>query len=363
MSTLPAYASSRTPVLDEQLAGIARSELALSADEAHRLAGFMLDDCAPLRTPVLDERLILARHEFGDPAYVEAVIRSFAALPLNVCYSDEQLERIAGGDSESIPDSAETIASAATRLKGNVMKVWHAAFEESRGSARVKALDDLDERLHTFASPYERIGERFLESIPLVTVYRSLGACEGSEAVPAHDYDRIARKVGLPPTATSRMLLNAHRALHPGSAAHGVDARGIHRLRGEQLAVRNLPRLRVRHEAGRDSRTAHTAVHLQRPHTPRAGRTVRTDPGPHPHLARPFPGRSLPMIRSTGSADDRTPYRSTTILAEGISLPTDQWETGLNANTFVIGTPGSARPAATSCRTSSRWAPPSSSST
>ena len=49
------------------------------------------------------------------------------------------------------------------------------------------------------------------------------------------------------------------------------------------------------------------------------------------------------MISSTGNADDRTPYRSTTILAEGISLPTDQWETGLNANTFVIGTPGSGK--------------------
>ena len=207
MSTLPAYASSRTPVLDEQLAGIARSELALSADEAHRLAGFMLDDCAPLRTPVLDERLILARHEFGDPAYVEAVIRSFAALPLNVCYSDEQLERIAGGDSESIPDSAETIASAATRLKGNVMKVWHAAFEESRGSARVKALDDLDERLHAFVVPFERIGRRFFESIPSIRDLRSLEACGENDVVPAHDYDSIARKVGLPPTATTRMLL------------------------------------------------------------------------------------------------------------------------------------------------------------
>ena len=207
MSTLPAYASSRTPVLDEQLAGIARSELALSADEAHRLAGFMLDDRAPLRTPVLDERLILARHEFGDPAYVEAVIRSFAALPLNVCYSDEPLERIAGGDSESIPDSAETIASAATRLKGNVMKVWHAAFEESRGSARVKALDDLDERLHAFVVPFERIGKRFFESIPSIRDLRSLEACGENDVVPAHDYDSIARKVGLPPTATTRMLL------------------------------------------------------------------------------------------------------------------------------------------------------------
>ena len=207
MSALPAYASSRPPVLDEQLAGIARSELALSADEAHRLAGFMLDDRAPLRTPVLDERLILARHEFGDPAYVEAVIRSFAALPLNVCYSDEQLERIAGGDSESIPDSAETIASAATRLKGNVMKVWHAAFEESRGSARVKALDDLDERLHAFVVPFERIGRRFFESIPSIRDLRSLEACGENDVVPAHDYDSIARKVGLPPTATTRMLL------------------------------------------------------------------------------------------------------------------------------------------------------------
>ncbi len=201
------HASSRTPVLDEQLAGIARSELALSADEAHRLAGFMLDDRAPLRTPVLDERLILARHEFGDPAYVEAVIRSFAALPLNVCYSDEQLERIAGGDSESIPDSAETIASAATRLKGNVMKVWHAAFEESRGSARVKALDDLDERLHAFVVPFERIGKRFFESIPSIRDLQSLEACGENDVVPAHDYDSIARKVGLPPTATTRMLL------------------------------------------------------------------------------------------------------------------------------------------------------------
>nr|MCR4871272.1 hypothetical protein [Atopobiaceae bacterium] len=90
MSALPAYASSRTPVLDEQLAGIARGGLALSADEAHRLAGSMLDNRAPLRTPVLDERLILARHEFGDPAYVDAVIRSFAALPLKECYSGEE---------------------------------------------------------------------------------------------------------------------------------------------------------------------------------------------------------------------------------------------------------------------------------
>ena len=162
---------------------------------------------ASSRTPVLDEHLVLARHEFGDPAYVEAVIRSFAALPLNVCYSDEQLERIAGGDSGSIPDSTETIASAATRLKGNVMQIWHAAFEESRGSARAEALGDLDERLHAFTSPFERIGERFLEGIPLVSVYRSLGECEKDDAVPAHDYDRIARKVGLPPTATTRMLL------------------------------------------------------------------------------------------------------------------------------------------------------------
>ena len=207
MSVLPAYTSSRTPVLDEQLASISRGELALSADEAHRLAGSMLDDRAPLRTPVLDERLVLARHEFGDPTYVEAVIRSFAALPLNVCYSDEQLERIAGGDSGSIPDSTETIASAATRLKGNVMQIWHASSADSLDSARVKALDDLDERLHAFVVPFERIGKRFFESIPSIRDLRSLEACGENDVVPAHDYDSIARKVGLPPTATTRMLL------------------------------------------------------------------------------------------------------------------------------------------------------------
>ena len=42
-------------------------------------------------------------------------------------------------------------------------------------------------------------------------------------------------------------------------------------------------------------------------------------------------------------SDDRTAYRGTTILAEGISLPTDQWETGLNANTLVVGPSGSGK--------------------
>ena len=87
------------------------------------------------------------------------------------------------------------------------MKVWHAAFEESRGSARVKALDDLDERLHAFVVPFERIGKRFFESIPSIRDLRSLEACGENDVVPAHDYDSIARKVGLPPTATTRMLL------------------------------------------------------------------------------------------------------------------------------------------------------------
>ena len=65
MSTLPAYASSRTPVLDEQLENAVRDEFPLSADEAHRLAGLMLDSRAPLRTPVLDGQLSLARSEFA----------------------------------------------------------------------------------------------------------------------------------------------------------------------------------------------------------------------------------------------------------------------------------------------------------
>ena len=43
------------------------------------------------------------------------------------------------------------------------------------------------------------------------------------------------------------------------------------------------------------------------------------------------------------NSDDRTAYRGTTILAEGISLPTDQWETGLNANTLVVGPSGSGK--------------------
>ena len=207
MSTLPAYASSRTPVLDEQLAGIARGGLALSADEAHRLAGSMLDNRAPLRTPVLDERLILARHEFGDPAYVDAVIRSFAALPLKECYSGEEIGRLADGGSGCTADGTATIADMAAELKGSVTRIWHASSGDSRNDARAEALKDLDERLHTFASPYERIGERFFEGMPLVNVYRSIGAGERDDAVPAHDYNRIAHKVGLPPTATSRTLL------------------------------------------------------------------------------------------------------------------------------------------------------------
>ena len=43
------------------------------------------------------------------------------------------------------------------------------------------------------------------------------------------------------------------------------------------------------------------------------------------------------------SATDRTPYRTRTILAEGLALSCDQWETGLNANTLVIGPSGSGK--------------------
>lgn len=45
----------------------------------------------------------------------------------------------------------------------------------------------------------------------------------------------------------------------------------------------------------------------------------------------------------TASSHDRAPYASQTILAQGVTQPTDQWQTKLNANTFVIGPSGSGK--------------------
>ena len=42
-------------------------------------------------------------------------------------------------------------------------------------------------------------------------------------------------------------------------------------------------------------------------------------------------------------ADNRAPYQARTLLAQDLSISTDQWQTKLNANTFVVGPSGSGK--------------------
>jgi hypothetical protein len=72
----------------------------------------MLDSRAPLRTPVLDGQLSLARSEFADPAYVDAVMRNMALQDRLRCYYPDDLGTIVGTGTE-VPATIAGIAGKA----------------------------------------------------------------------------------------------------------------------------------------------------------------------------------------------------------------------------------------------------------
>ena len=183
---------SRTPILDARIAS------GMTAEEAYRAADALIRENPPLRTPELSRRLIGAHDEFADPGYVDAILRNMAALPIRTVYSDRRLPALAGPGAAECPGTVAEVAGGIVALS----RTLDAELSES-DAARVPAplLDDLENRVAAFLSPFDDILERCEDAFPGIAHAR-IAAQLG-----AGSYRAFARRLGLPPTAATSLLL------------------------------------------------------------------------------------------------------------------------------------------------------------
>ena len=192
---------SRTPVLDFRLAGVGTFSVdsTLSAEDAHRIAGQLFESKARIRTPTLEGRLARSVHEFDNPEYVDAIVRNMAALPLSSVYAEPDLALLGRtrptGCPQTMAGIAERISKLGRRLERDIADADGSTVPASR-------VDALENRIDAFAAPFRDISDRF------DAVFPYLRAGFSAEELPSpHDYRTLARRLGLPSTATSSLLL------------------------------------------------------------------------------------------------------------------------------------------------------------
>ena len=212
---------SRTPTLDALLSGSASAK-DMTESAAHKAAADLFGSNAPLRTPRLDSRLGLARREFNNPAYVDAILRNMAALPARELYDPDDLARLASADVLGHRIDTSSVASVASGLIDCFCELRSRL--EARESAGEPAdpddapptyfyeIEELKELFDIFVTPFNKVWGRLnMAHVSSREGSRSEGAATRgritSASQAAIDYRSLARRLDMRPAASTYLLL------------------------------------------------------------------------------------------------------------------------------------------------------------
>ena len=156
--------TSRNPHLDQLLRN---PELAVSltADDAHKAAAELFEANAPLRTarnPHLSRLLKLARSEFDNPDYVDAILRNMARLDPREIYNPYALDDLVSGLPNNALD-ASSMASLAQGLLGARDKARRRekrARDTARARENGRPLSKVDDLFCLFVEPFDDVAAR-----------------------------------------------------------------------------------------------------------------------------------------------------------------------------------------------------------
>lgn len=191
---------SRTPVLDARLAsaGCPGMPVEMTAEEAYRAADALFRENPRLRTPELDRRIAGARDEFGNPDYVDAILRNMASLPPRSAYNERRLPALARSDTGECPDSIAEVAADIVALS---RKLDNMISENGTSNVPAQLLDELENRVAAFLAPFDEIQERVEDIFP-----DTLFEPAAIYSIPVSSRS-LAQRLELPRTATTRLLL------------------------------------------------------------------------------------------------------------------------------------------------------------
>ena len=220
--------NARNPYLDSLLRGTAQQR-PMTANEARKAASNLFRTNAPLRNarnPHLAKLIDLAKNEFDNPAYVDAIIRNFAELSPKEIYCSRVLEEMRETSLLHGTVDTSTMAGLATSL---LFAKDVACLDDSADC------DELDELFDAFVAPFDDVAMRFnLEAKSAAEPDEKAPApkkkSSARRARPACDYRALAKRIGLRNCEANHLLLRF--CLLPA----GRYAQGVHRL--SKLAVR-----------------------------------------------------------------------------------------------------------------------------
>lgn len=209
----------RNPYLDSLIRG--SEQLGpMTADQAHRAASELFRINPPLRparNPHLDRLIDLAKNEFDNPAYVDAIIRHFAELSPKEIYGSECLQELQDSGLIDGMASTGTMAGLACSLlyaKDNACLNDPSDQKELDGlfDAFVAPFDDVAMRINLQASS---------ETSPREKMPATKRPAKSRRARPSYDYRALADRIGLRSCEANHLLLR-FCLLPAGRYAQGV---------------------------------------------------------------------------------------------------------------------------------------------